>query len=148
MISDAFLTRVDCFDGLVHFLSTLPIGESVRTGADIFGTQNRIPEGKERLRKVGLDAPCLMVDIVVSSIVGCDELQRIPGKMIATMIIDSFHCRTGKEAGALAHSHACHLKRNTSTERVQQETLERVIIQSPKSVRDVEPMVSRMEFRW
>ncbi|CAG7920329.1 unnamed protein product [Penicillium olsonii] len=52
------------------------------------GAEHAIPKDEERLGEVGLDTPALVVDVVVSCIVGCKVLQRIPGELVATVVID------------------------------------------------------------
>lgn len=73
-----------------------------RVGTLVAGFEQAVPEGEEGLRKVGLDAPALMVDIVVGRIVRRDELQRVKRQLVAAVIVNSLEGRAGKEADGLA----------------------------------------------
>lgn len=52
------------------------------------GAQPSIPNGEEWLGEIRLDAPALMVDIMVCSVVTCNVLQRIPRQRVSTVIVD------------------------------------------------------------
>lgn len=89
-----------------------------------------------------LDAPSLVMHIMVSSIVPEKVLQRVEWKGVTAVVVDRFHSGEGEEK----HSTTCFKSRDlvsdTCTERVHQETLEWVIVKCAKSVRHVEAVVS------
>lgn len=113
---------------LFPFLNPVSVSNTVGSGSLVHGTQQRIPKGKERLRKVGLDAPRLVVDVMVCGVIVGDELKRIPWESVATVIINRLDTRERKEQGALANSHACQFEGYAGAEGVEQETLERVVV--------------------
>jgi hypothetical protein len=45
-------------------------------------------EGEEGLREIGFDAICLVVNVMVDRVIAEQELERIPGKVPPTMIIN------------------------------------------------------------
>lgn len=70
------------------------------------GVHEPIPKGEKGLCKVGFDSPALVMDIVISGIVGSDMLQRIPRECIATVVIDGFDGGCREEDHALPVGHA------------------------------------------
>lgn len=129
----------------LRLLRSLSIRESVRSRTFVFGAQDGIPEGEEWLGKIGLDAPRLVVDIMICGVVRGDELQGIPRECVAAVIIHGFNSRKCEEAGALSDTHSGQFESNPSTERVQQEALKRVVVQSTVGIWDVESVVSGVE---
>lgn len=65
---------------LLHLLDGLSVTGLVRSSAGVLGTQEGVPEGEEWLRKVGLDSPVLMMNVMVCSIIAGNELERVPGE--------------------------------------------------------------------
>lgn len=61
------------------------------------GAQPFIPDGEERLGEICLDAPTLMVDIMVRGVVACDVLQWVPWERVSAVIIDSLGGAKDKE---------------------------------------------------
>jgi hypothetical protein len=113
-ISKSKVDIVAHYRGLCKFASLLGLGllglpvfqgRVVPVGAIVLGLQERVPEGKEGLGKVGLDAPVLMVNIVVGSIVARDELKRVPGKGVAAVVIYGLDGGKHEEDHALTHVH-------------------------------------------
>ena len=72
-------------------------------------------------------------------------LQRVEGKGITTVIVNSFYRAATKEDHALSASHAGDQEGNTSSESIQNETFNRVVVQGTVRVRNVKPVVARME---
>lgn len=66
---------------------------------------------------------------MVCRIVAGHELERIPGKGVATMVVDCLHGREAKEKHALAESHARSFEGETSTESIEEEPLKGVVVQ-------------------
>lgn len=56
----------------------------------IAGAAHGIPECKEGLGKVCLDAKVLVVDVVVGGIVGKKFLEGVVGKLVAAVVVDGF----------------------------------------------------------
>jgi hypothetical protein len=68
--------------------------------------QESIPEGEKRLAEVSLNAPALMVDIMVFGVVACDVLQRIERQSVSAMVVNRLDGATGKKPHALSNRHA------------------------------------------
>lgn len=101
------------------------------------GAQKLIPEGEERLREVGLNAPALVVDIVVQGVVRGDELEGIQGEGVATVVVDGLDGGTGEEPHGLADAHASDEVGNSGAKSVQEKALNGVVVESAVCVRDV-----------
>lgn len=113
--------------------------------ADPFCAEKTVPEGEEWLAEVGLDAPALVVNVVVTGVVAGNVLERIPRKSVTAVIIDSLDSAASKEPHGLSASHTSEHVGNTSTQCVKKEALEGVVVQSAISVRDVKTVVTRVE---
>ena len=98
----------------------------ITTGPD--RTEETIPESEERLGKIGLDTPALVMNIVVTGVVGCHSLQGIPWQGVAAVIIDGFESRSSKEPHALPSVHASEFISNAGAKGVEQEALKGMII--------------------
>jgi hypothetical protein len=96
------------------------------------------------LGEVGLDAPALVVDIVVGGIVARDVLQRIPWQRVSAVIVDCLDGRGGKEGNSLTCSHASDQVRKTGTGGIEEETLKGVVVEGTVCVRNVQSVVSRV----
>ena len=64
------------------------------------------------------------------------------------MVIDGLDCRTSEEPHALSRGHSRYLVPNCGAQCVQEETLERVIVECAECVGDVEAVVARVESCW
>lgn len=126
-------------------LEPLFLDNSVGTSTTILGVQQTIPESEEWLCKVGLDAPVLVVDVVVGSVVARDDLKRVPRERVATVVVHSLDSRQGEEDSALAHRHQAGLEGKASTNRIKQEPLERVVVQGAVGIRNIEAVMARVE---
>ena len=104
--------------------------------------EEAIPESEERLGEVGLDTPALMVNVVISSIVGGDVLQRIPWESITAMVVDGFDSGESKEQHALTAGHPRNQVPDASTRSIQQKPFDRVVVQSTERVGYVETVVA------
>ena len=91
-----------------------------------------------------LDAPALMVNVVVAGVVRSEVLKRIPWQRIATMIINRLYGGTRKEPHALTSAQACQLERNACSQCIQEKAFQRMVVQGAKSIRNVEAVVTRM----
>lgn len=110
--------------------------------------QEAVPEDEEGLGEVGLDAPALMVNIVIGSIVGGEMLQRIPGEGVSAVVINSLDGRASEEPHGLAVGHAGNQEADAGTRSVQKEALNRVVVESTESVGHVEAVMTRVERHW
>lgn len=111
----------------------------------VLRSKKRVPKREKGLRKVGLDAPRLVVNIVVGGVIVGNELERVPGKGVAAVVVNRLHGRKCKEARALQRRHARHLEANAGSERVEKEAFEWVVVQRAVRVGDVQAVVSRVE---
>lgn len=80
------IVHVECL--LCSEPRALVAGRHVSTGPD--RAEKSVPEGEEWLGEVRLDAPALVVHIVVAGIVRRDVLQRVPGQSVSTVIVNGF----------------------------------------------------------
>lgn len=110
--------------------------------------EETVPEDEEGLGEIGLDTPALVVNIVISSIVGGDMLQWIPGEGVSTVVIDGLDGREGEEQHALTVGHARNQESNACTCSIQEESLNWVIIESTESVGHIETVVAGVERHW
>lgn len=110
------------------------------------GTHKSIPENEEWLGKVVLDAPALVMDVMVRGIVRCDFLQGIPREGIAAMVIDCLDGGHREEPHALTVGQSSGQEPHASASCVEKETLHRMVVQSTKGVRNIKAMVTGMEF--
>lgn len=70
----------------------LPLARLVGLGAPVLGIEKSVPESEEGLSKVGLDAPVLVVNIVIFSVVAGDDLERVPWERVAAVVVDCLDC--------------------------------------------------------
>lgn len=61
-----------------------------------------IPKRKERLAEIGLDAPALVMHIMITSVIRGQMLERVPWESVAAVIVDGFESAAGEEADGLA----------------------------------------------
>lgn len=109
------------------------------------GAEQAVPEDKEGLGEVGLDAPTLMVNVMIGGIVGSEVLQRVPGEGVAAVVVNGLDGRKGEEPHGLTVGHARNQESNASTSSIQKESLDGVVVQGAKSVGNVESVVARVE---
>jgi hypothetical protein len=108
-------------------------------------TRMSTSDSQERLRKVLLDPPTLMVQIVVLGIVPKDRLEGIPPDIVSTVVVHRLDRAYPKEDDGLSDGHACCRVSQDGTERVQEEAFDGVVVESSKCVGDVETVVHRVE---
>lgn len=87
----------------------------------------------------------LMMNIVVFGVVTGNELKRVPWESVATVVVDSLDCRHGEEQDSLAKSHASNLECDGSTESIEEESLNRVVVESTVGVRHIKTVVAGVE---
>lgn len=85
------------------------------------------------------------MDVMVVGVVCEDNLEGIKGQFVSTMIVNGLHCRDRKEEHCLSCGHSSQKLCNTSTERVEEEPFERVVVERAEGVRDVKPVMNRVK---
>lgn len=68
-------------------------------------SEDFVPHDEEGLREVVLVAIELVVDVVVSAVVAEEDMEDVPGKPKATVVIDSLDGRKGEEEYACPWGH-------------------------------------------
>ncbi len=111
------------------------------------GAQDPVPDGEKGLREVGLDTPALVVDVVVGRVVARDVLQRIEGERVAAVVIDRLHHAADEEEHAQTGAEERHLVGEAGAEGIQDESLDRVIVEGAVRIGDVETVVAGMPIR-
>jgi hypothetical protein len=144
-----FFSRFVCLlDSLCPLGRPLLIGQTIGARALVPCVEETIPEGEEGLGEVGLDAPGLVVDVVVGGVVAGDELERVPGEGVAAVVVDGLDGGEGEEEGALTDVHAGGLEGDGGTEAIEEKALERVVVEGAVCVWDVEAVVAGVESCW
>jgi hypothetical protein len=90
-----------------------------------------------RNRMTNLDAPALMVHIMVPRIVPENVLQRIEWKGISAMIVDCLHSRETKEKHCAPDLKARKLVGHSGANGIHKETLEGMVVEGTKRVRNI-----------
>ena len=83
---------------------------------------------------------------MISSVVGGDLLKGVPRESVAAMVIDRLDRGHGEKPHALTVAHASCEVRDARASSIEQESFDGMVIQSTKSIRDIEAMVSGVEF--
>ena len=82
---------------------------------------------------------------MVSGIVGEDPVDRVVGKSVTTVIEDRFDGRSRKEPHGLTHCQAGKQVAQTSTQGIERESFDRVVVQSAVGIWDVKAVMTRVE---
>lgn len=85
---------------------------------------------------------------MISSVVGGDLLKGVPRESVAAMVIDRLDRGHGEKPHALTVAHASCEVRDARASSIEQESFDGMVIQSTKSIRDIEAMMSGMEFHF
>jgi hypothetical protein len=109
------------------------------------GAEDSIPKGEEGLREIRLNAPALVMNIVVLGIVARQVLERIKGERVATVIVDGLDGGAGEEPHALACGHTGELVSERGAQRVQEEAFKGVVVECAVGIRNVQTVMTRME---
>lgn len=83
---------------------------------------------------------------MISSVVGGNLLKGVPRESVAAMIIDRLDRGHGEKPHALTIAHSSCEVCDARTGSIEQESFDGMVIQSTKSIRDIEAMVSGVEF--
>ena len=124
---------------------SLPLARLVGLGAPVLGIEKSVPESEEGLSKVGLDAPVLVVDVVIGGVVGKDVMDRVVRKFVTAVVEDGLDGRSGEEPHGLAHRHPCEKVSESAAKGVESEAFKWVVVQSAICVGDIEAMVTGMK---
>lgn len=111
----------------------------------VLGAKEFVPKGEEGLRKVCLDTPYLVVDIVVDGVIRESPLEQVEWKTVPAVVINGFHGGKRVQEYVLAWSQPENHGRSAGSESVQQKAFNRVVVQGTISVWHVEPVVARVE---
>lgn len=87
--------RLSSSHGVLHLLWTHPSSP-----------KQIIPESRERLCKIRLHPPRLMMNIMIMSVVAGEPLERVPRNIITAMIINGLDCRQSEQQHGLSGAHA------------------------------------------
>lgn len=82
---------------------------------------------------------------MVGSIVREDQKKRVPGELVTTVIKHCLYGGSGEEEHRLSNRHAGDKVGETSTQRVQEEAFDRVVVERTVCIRNVETMVTGVE---
>lgn len=102
-------------------------------------------DSQERLRKVLLNPPTLMVQIVVLGIVPKDGLEGIPPDVVSTVVVHRLDRAYPEEDDGLSDGHPCCRVCEDGTERVQEEAFDGVVVEGSKRVGHVKTVMHRVE---
>lgn len=87
----------------------------------------------------------LVMYVMIGRIVREEYLERIERQFVSAMIIYGLHRREREQQDRLADGHAGCGVCDSCAQGVEQETLQPVVVQSTESVRNVEPVVHRVD---
>lgn len=85
---------------------------------------------------------------MISGIIGCQMLQRIPRERISTVVINSFNSGECEIPHGLAIGHHRCQEPYSSPSSVKKESFNWVIVKSSKCIRDIKSVVSGVEGNW
>ncbi len=85
------------------------------------------------------------MNVMVSSIVGEDPVDGVVGKCVTTMVQYRLNGRAGEEPHGLAHCQAGKQVAQASTQGIERESFDRVVVQSAVGIWDVKAVMTRVE---
>lgn len=86
-----------------------------------------------------------MMNVMIFCCISTHHLQRVQGKPVTTMVVDGFKgCKYEKD-GRLPDRQTCNSFGDGCSQGVDQQSFNRVIVESAESVRDVEAVMDGME---
>ena len=103
-----------------------------------------IPETEIWLRKVVLDPPALVVNIVERRVIAGDHLEWVPWDCISTVVVNNLQGRESEKPDSFAVLDAGNVERERGTEHVQNEGLGRMSIESAITIGHVKAVVVRV----
>ncbi|URE09921.1 hypothetical protein MUK42_05493 [Musa troglodytarum] len=108
-------------------------------------SQDHVPCDEEWLREVVLVAVELMMDIVIRGVVPEEEVEDVPGKPQAAVVIYPFDGGEGEEEDGGSGRHAREKEGEAAAEGVQEKPFYRVVVLAAEGVWDDEAVVPRMD---
>lgn len=87
----------------------------------------------------------LMMNVVIIGVIAAEHLERIPSEPVAAMIVDRLEGRDDEEKSCFPSTHACDCLRYPRTDAVEEEALNRMVVQRAERVRDVKTVVHGVE---
>lgn len=109
------------------------------------GTKDDVPVNEPGLGKVGLDTDNLVVYVVIVGRIAAENLERVKREAVAGVVVDGLAGGEDEEEHRLADRETGDSLRKYSAERVEQEALDRVIVERAVSIRHVQPVMDRVE---
>ena len=100
---------------------------------------------EERLTEIVFEAVCLMMNVMIARVVAVHKLQRVPREGEAAVVVNCLGGGEGEKESSLSHGHASQGFCKSSSEGVEKETLEGMIVQRAVCVGNGEAMVYRMD---
>jgi hypothetical protein len=100
---------------------------------------------QERLAEIGLDAICLMMDVVVIDVVVEERLARIPPQVIAAVVIYGFGGCNGEQENRLTKGQPRNVIANNRSDHIHQQSFDRVVVKSTVGVGHIESVVDRVD---
>ncbi|KAL3646483.1 hypothetical protein CASFOL_011663 [Castilleja foliolosa] len=107
--------------------------------------KNPIPHHKKRLRKVILIPIQLMMYIVISRVVLKERLEKVAGQPKPAVVVDRLEGCEREEENGSPWGHSGNEEREGPTDRVEEDTFERVVVQGSKGVGNDETVVLRVD---
>lgn len=121
---------------------TLVLGRCV---ALVHGSAQAVKVNEEWLRKIGLDAPTLVVNVVVGGVIGENVVQWVVWELVAAVVEHCLDRGASEEPHRLAHCHTGKQVAKTAAECVESEAFKRMVVEGAISVWNVETVVARVE---
>ena len=109
------------------------------------GVKHLVPEREEWLGEVALQAEWLVVDVVVDGVVGEEQLEWVQRQNVAAVVVDGLHGGEDEEDDLLAGGEVGDVHGDTGSQGVQQETLDRGVVQGTVGVWDIQSVVDGVE---
>jgi hypothetical protein len=92
-----------------------------------------------------MKGPNLMVNVVVVGIVTREPLQRVEREGVSAVVVDGLEGPNYEHECGLAGRHPSHPLRDHSTARINEETLDRVVVLCAVRIRYMHPVVPGMD---
>ena len=102
----------------------------------------------EREQITNLDAPALVVHIMVPCVVPEKVLQGVEGQSVSTVIVNRLHGRKCEKGHSAADPETRYFVGNPCSDSVHEEAFEGVVVESAERVRNIETMMARMKSSW
>lgn len=111
----------------------------------VLSVEHLVPDGEEGLGEVVAEPPVLVVDVVVNSVVGEDELEWVPRETVAAVVIHGLHGSEDIDKERLTRRELRYKPSNARSQRVEQEPFHGVVVQGTVRVWHIKSVVPRVE---